>query len=95
MPEKNNADEWQLEEDDERIYAANITPETPKESYKRYVWDATWAAIDVSDTRQEVFRKVLGWNEKNDPKVPESSLVKMVRWALDHWDTKFGTSSIL
>ena len=77
---------WECEDS---LDVENINPEVPKELWDNLVWQAIRAAIDVSDTKQEVLRQVKLWNTKNDPQLPEKELTQKVLWALRKWETKF------
>lgn len=71
------------------IDAENINPEVPQEVSESLVWTAIRVAIDASETKEEVLRRVKGWNKDNNPELPEKELVQKVLWALRKWDTKF------
>jgi len=89
MVEETATGSWEPEDD---LDAEHINPEIPKKLHKSFVWSAIQVAIEVSDTKEEVIRRVKGWNKHNNPLFPEDSLVRMVIWAIKNWDTKFGIS---
>lgn len=84
-------DPWELEpgRDPDEIDADNINPEIPRELWDSFLWQAVRAAIDVSNTKEEVIRRVKLWNTHNRPQLPEVSLVRKTLWALKNLDTKF------
>lgn len=86
MPDETATESWETEDE---IDAENINPEVPKELWDSLVWQAIRTAIDVSQTKEEVLRKVKQWNNKNNPRLPEKELIQKVIWALHNWDTKF------
>ena len=85
---KNNA--WDIEPDS--IDADNINREIPKELWDGLLWLAVKAAIEVSNTKEEVLRKVKVWNTHNDPCLPEKTLVQKALWAMRTWDNKFASA---
>jgi hypothetical protein len=84
---------WETEDSnddlDDTIDAENINPEIPEENWDSLVWLAIKAAIEVSETKEAVLRKVKKWNVNNDPPLPEKEVVQKVLWALRKWDSKF------
>ncbi len=86
MSENTEPSAWEPEDD---IDAENINPEVSKELWDTLVWQAVRSAIEVSQTKEEVFRRVKQWNTKNDPQLPEKELIQKIIWALRKWDTKF------
>ncbi len=86
MPDETSTDSW---EPADGIDAENINPEVPRGLWDSLVWQAIRAAIDVSDTKQDVIRTVKLWNTSNDPQLPERELVQKTIWAMRKWDTKF------
>jgi len=94
MPEKIATDAWDLEEEEkapptDSINTETINPEIPRELWDNLLWQATRMAIDVSETKEEVIRRVKRWNKQNNPQLDEKGLVQKVLWALSKWDTKF------
>jgi len=91
MDNETNKDPWELEPgiDPDAIAADNINREIPKDLWDGHLWKAVKAAIEDSNTKEDVVRKVKRWNTYNDPQLPETELVQKILWALEKWDTKF------
>lgn len=85
---ENNA--WDIEPDS--IDADNINREIPKELWDNLLWLAVKAAIAMSETKEEVLRRVKLWNTHNDPQLPEKTLVQKTLWAMRTWDNKFAST---
>jgi len=66
-----------------------ITTDIPETTYDQLVWQALRAAIEISNTKKEIFQLMRDWNNFNNPKLKQASLDKKVLWALTNWDTKF------
>ena len=66
-----------------------ITPDIPETTWDQLVWQALRAAIEISNTKKEVFQLMRDWNGRNDPKLKQANLDKKVIWALANWDNKF------
>jgi hypothetical protein len=77
-------DPWELEKgiDYEHIGTPNITPEMPAKECKRLFWMAVRASASISDTEEDVLRKVKWWNGKNNPPIPEKRVEELVRWEI-------------
>jgi len=86
MPNDTSTDSWDPEDS---IDAENISTEIPDESRDGLLWQAIKAAINVSDTKKDVLRKVKLWNTYNDPQLSETELFQKTTWALRKWDSKF------
>ena len=84
-------DPWELEEGfpSNWIPTPNITPDVPNEKRKDYVWLAIRWAVLIAENVDHVYTLVEEWNTKNDPRIPDRELRKMIRWAINRWDTKF------
>lgn len=101
MSNETEKDPWELESginpdrtdadgiDTDAIDADNIKPEIPKDLWDSFLWEAVRAAIPVSNTKEDVIRKVKLWNTHNNPQIPETELVRKVLWALRAWDSPF------
>ena len=93
-----NTDPWELESENasspagEGLDAENINPEVPKDLWAGFAWKAIRIALDVCSTKEEVMRRVKAWNNKNNPRLPESELIQKVVWAFTKWDSKFHTT---
>ena len=97
MVNQKATDPWDLEPDDnsssgDGLDAENINPEVPKDLYAGFAWKAIRIALDVCSTKEEVMRRVKAWNNKNNPRLPESELIQKVVWAFTKWDSKFHTT---
>jgi len=90
MDNESNKDTWALEPDD--IDADNINPEIPKELWDSLAWKAIRVAIETSDAKEEVLRRVKKWNTHNNPRMPEKQLVQKSLWAMRNWENKFTTA---
>lgn len=84
MSSEDDENPWDIEPDS--IDAENITPEIPKELWNSFIWEAVRAAIPGSKTKDDVIRKVKQWNTHNNPRIPETELVRKVLWALRTFD---------
>ena len=63
-------------EPEDGIDSENINLEVPKELWDTLVWQAIRAAIEVSQTKEEVLRKVKLWNTSNNPQLSEKGLIQ-------------------
>jgi len=67
----------------------HITPETPVTLYDTILWQALRIAIDVSETKADVFRLMTAWNNHNEKKLNEKEVTKKTHWGLVNFDSKF------
>jgi len=67
----------------------HITPDIPETTWDQVVWQALREAIDLSESKKDVFQLMRDWNDDNDPKLKQASLDKKVLWGLTNWDTKY------
>lgn len=84
MTDKIDNDDWHTEDDS--LEADNINPEVPKELWDSFTWKAIKESFSKSRSAQEALTKVRKWNEGNSPKIPERSLLKKFKWALENFD---------
>ena len=74
---------------DDDAAAENISPDIPPDLWNDLVWSAIRVAIDKSSTRDDVFKWMKDWNDKNNPHLSQKEVDKKTLWALRHWDNKF------
>ena len=86
MSSETGPESWEPEDG---LDVENINPEIPRELWDKFTWKAVRAAIEVADTKREVFRLMKLWNKHNDPQLPEAELIRKTQWCLDNWNTKF------
>ena len=89
MTSENETNTWAL---GEGIDTENITSAIPKSSWDDFLWLAIRAAIAVSATKENVIMNVLEWNQHNDPKLDERSVVKKTLWALKTWEYQLASA---
>jgi hypothetical protein len=66
-----------------------ITPDIPQRLWDTLVWQAFKKAVEIAETKKDVFDLMSDWNDDNNPKIDETALDKKVLWALLTFDTKF------
>lgn len=83
MADTNNSN-WQT--DDNPLETENITSSTPRALVDSIVWRAIREALSTSHSAPSALDKVMKWNEKNSPRIPDKSLLKKFEWALKNFD---------
>lgn len=91
QPDATEKDPWELEEGfpNDWIPTPNITPDVPNEKRNDYVWPAIRWAMLIAENEEHIYTLVEEWNMKNDSRIPDRELRKMIHWAINKWDTKF------
>ena len=91
QPDATERNSWELEKGfpSDWIPTPNITPDVPNEKRKAYVWPAIRWAMLIAKNVEHIYTLVEEWNMKNDPRIPDRKLRKMISWAINKWDTKF------
>lgn len=91
QPDAAEKDPWELEEGfpSDWIPTPNITPDVPNEKRNDYVWPAIRWAMLIAENEEHIYTLVEEWNMKNDSRIPDRELRKMIHWAINKWDTKF------
>ena len=84
-------DPWELEEGfpSDWIPTPNITPDMPNKKQKACVWPAIRWAMFIAETVEQIYTLVEEWNMKNDPRIPDHVLRKLIRWAIKKLNTQF------
>lgn len=88
MPTETERDRWALENPFANIVVKNITPQTTPKTQRKWTWQAIGHALVIYETRAEIDQFVLGWDEKNDPKVGAQNLLGKIDWALTKFRSK-------
>ena len=86
MSEQDERDPFALEKG---LNSPPITPDIPETLWDTLVWNAFREAVEIAETKKDVFELMSGWNVDNNPKLEQKSLDKKVFWALLNFDTKF------
>lgn len=87
-PAEKKRDLWETESPFANIVVKNITPQTSPETRRKLTWQAIGYALVTYQTRAEIDRYVLGWNDKNDPKLDEQDFLRKIDWALINLPSK-------
>jgi hypothetical protein len=86
LSEQNEGNPFELEKG---LDSPQITRDLPETTWDTLVWQAFRVAVEISDSKKDVFRLMNDWNDGNDPKLSQKALDKKVLWALLNFDTKF------
>lgn len=86
MSEQDERDPFELEKG---IDSPQITPDIPATLWDKLVWKAFRKAVEIAETKADVFQLMNDWNDGNNPKLDQKALDEKVFWALLTFDTKF------